>query len=69
MIKIIAVLCSLSAPSDCHETVVTSDEVQGLTMFDCSNVAALAKWMEGRPGQRLAGWKCQLGTRPERSGA
>lgn len=64
MIKIIAVLCSLTAPFGCRETTVTSSDIQGLSMHDCYNVAALAEWMQANHrGQRLAGWKCQIGNR------
>ena len=66
MIKILATLCRLSNPVDCHETLVTSTDYQDLTMTACLiGMPALAKWMEGYPQYRLAGWKCQLGNREE----
>jgi len=35
MIKIIAVLCSLSSPTDCHEQIVTTSDFADVTMQSC----------------------------------
>lgn len=62
MIKIIAVLCRLAAPADCHEVAVTNSDIQDLTMTACMvGVPALAEWMKQYPAHRLAGWKCSVG--------
>jgi hypothetical protein len=63
MIQIIAVLCSLSSPADCHEQTVTTSDFAEITMTSClMGAPQLARWMEDHPGQRLAGWKCVIGT-------
>lgn len=64
MIKIIAVLCSLASPSDCHEQTVTSSDFADVTMQSClMGAPQLADWMKDHPAQRLAGWKCVIGQR------
>ena len=63
MIKILATLCSLST-GQCHESLVTSDAFQPLTMSDCGNMAALADWMRAHPAERLQSWKCVFGNAP-----
>jgi len=62
MIKIIAVLCSLSS-GQCHDQTVTTNEwQQSLTMSACMvGMPALAEWMKQHPAERLASWKCQIG--------
>jgi hypothetical protein len=65
MIKILAVICSIAG--NCHEVQVTSTDYQEMSMSDCFNIAALAKWMsENHPNDRLASWKCVLGKHEER---
>ena len=62
MIKIIAVLCRLAAPENCHETLVTSSDFADVSLQSClMGAPQLAKWMEGRPGYRLAAWRCSIG--------
>lgn len=64
MIKILATLCSLAAPADCHEVIVTTSDYQDLTMTACMvGAPALAEWMKQHPAERLASWKCQIGSR------
>lgn len=66
MIKIIAVLCSLASPADCHEQVVTTSDFAEITMQSClMGAPQLAEWMKDHPAQRLAGWKCVIGQRGE----
>jgi len=66
MIAIIAVLCSLSSPSDCHEQTVTTSDFENISLQSClMGAPQLAEWMKEHPGQRLAGWKCVIG-KPER---
>jgi hypothetical protein len=63
MIQIIAVLCSLSSPAVCHEQTVTTSDFADVTMTSClMGAPQLAEWMKEHPGQRLAGWKCVIGT-------
>lgn len=67
MITIIAVLCSLSAPSACREQVVTTSDFADVSMQSClMGAPQLAEWMKQHPGDRLAGWKCVLGKRDQR---
>ena len=68
MIKIIAMLCSLASPTDCHEQVVTTSDFAEVTMQSClMGAPQLADWMKDHPAQRLAGWKCVFGQRGERT--
>jgi hypothetical protein len=54
MIKIIAVLCSLSSPADCHEVTVTSDFAE-VSMQSClMGAPRLAEWMQKHPAERLS---------------
>ena len=62
MIKIIATLCSLAQPTNCHEQVITTSDYADLNMSGCMvGMPAIAKWMNQHPAERLAGWKCQIG--------
>jgi hypothetical protein len=62
VIKIIAVLCSLSAPSSCHEQTVTSSDFTDVSMQSClMGAPQLAEWMRQHPAERLAGWRCVMG--------
>ncbi len=67
MIKIIAVLCSLSSPTDCHEQVVTTSDFAEISMQSCMMGAPqLAQWMSQHPTERLAKWRCVIGKRDGR---
>ncbi|MET3972829.1 hypothetical protein ABIB94_007914 [Bradyrhizobium sp. JR7.2] len=56
MIKIIAVLCSLSSPANCHEQTVTTSDFADVSMQSClMGAPQLAEWMN------LAGWRCVIG--------
>jgi len=62
MIRIIAVLCSLSSPTDCHEQVVTTSDIADVTMQSCLiGAPQLAAWMAQHPAERLAAWRCTIG--------
>ena len=62
MIKIIAVLCSLSSPADCHDQIVTTSEVADVSMQSClMGAPQLAEWMKQHPAERLAAWRCVVG--------
>lgn len=62
MIQIIAVLCSLSAPTDCREQTVTTSDFEAITMTSClMGAPQLAEWLKEHPSQRLARWKCVIG--------
>jgi hypothetical protein len=62
MISIIAVLCSLSSPTDCHEQTVTTSDFENISLQSClMGAPQLAEWMKDHPGQRLARWKCVIG--------
>ena len=64
MIKIIAVLCSLSSPTNCHEQLVTSSDFAEVSMQSClMGAPQLAEWMNQHPAERLAAWRCVIGNR------
>ena len=46
MIKIIAVLCSLSSPANCREQTVTTSDFADVSMQSClMGAPQLAEWM------------------------
>ncbi|KRR10166.1 hypothetical protein CQ12_39890 [Bradyrhizobium jicamae] len=65
MIKIIAVLCSLSSPTNCRasptncrEQVVTTSDFADVSMQSClMGAPQLAEWMNQHPAERLAAWQ------------
>ena len=62
MIKIIAVLCSLASPSNCHEQLVTSSDFEQISVQSClMGAPQLAEWMNQHPAERLAAWRCVIG--------
>ena len=62
MIKIIAVLCSLCSPANCHEQIVTTSNFADISMQSCLiGVPQLADWMQQHPAERLAAWRCVIG--------
>ena len=64
MIAIIAVLCSLSSPANCHEQTVTTSDVADVSMQSClMGAPQLADWMKQHPAERLATWRCIIGKR------
>jgi hypothetical protein len=63
VIKIIAVLCSLAAPADCREQTVTTSDFANVSVQSClMGAPQLADWMRGHPAERLAAWRCVLGS-------
>jgi hypothetical protein len=67
VIKIIAVLCSLSAPADCHEQIVTTSDFAEVSMQWClMGAPQLAEWMKQHPAERLASWRCAIGNQDGR---
>jgi hypothetical protein len=66
VIKIVAVLCSLSSPAECREQTVTTSDFADVSMQSCMMGAPqLADWMK-HPAERLAGWRCEFGKREGR---
>jgi len=62
MIKIVAVLCSLSSPADCHEQIVTTSDFADVSMQSCLiGMPQLAEWMKQHPAEHLAAWRCVIG--------
>ncbi|MCK1732812.1 hypothetical protein IVA79_02320 [Bradyrhizobium sp. 138] len=62
MIKIIAVLCSLASPSNCHEQIVTTSDFAEISVQSClMGAPQLADWMNQHPAERLAAWRCVIG--------
>jgi hypothetical protein len=67
MIAIIAVLCSLSAPANCHEQTVTTSDFTEVSMQSCLiGAPQLADWMRQHPTERLAAWRCVIGKQDRR---
>jgi hypothetical protein len=67
VIKIIAVLCNLSAPANCHEQTVTTPDFADVSMQSClMGAPQLAEWMNLHPAERLAGWRCVVGKQDSR---
>ena len=67
MIKVVAVLCGLSSPTNCHEQTVTTSDFVGVSMQSClMGAPQLAEWMNQHPAERLAGWRCVLGKQDDR---
>ncbi|MGL9622135.1 hypothetical protein QRQ56_29545 [Bradyrhizobium sp. U531] len=67
MIKIIAVLCSLASPSNCHEQLVTSSDFAEVSVQSClMGAPQLADWMSQHPAERLAAWRCVIGNQARR---
>jgi hypothetical protein len=67
VIKIIAVLCSLTSPTNCHEQTVTTSEFADISMQSClMGVPQLAEWMKQHPAERLASWRCTSGNHEAR---
>jgi hypothetical protein len=64
MIKIIAVLCSLSSPTNCSEQTVTTSDFADISIQSCLiGAPQLAGWMRQHPAERLAAWRCVIGER------
>jgi hypothetical protein len=62
VIKIIAVLCSLAAPANCHEQTVTTSDFADVSMQSClMGAPQLADWMKQHPVERLAAWRYVVG--------
>ncbi|MBB4372607.1 MULTISPECIES: hypothetical protein [Bradyrhizobium] len=62
MIKIIAVLCSLASPTNCHEQIVTTSDFAQVSVQSClMGAPQLAEWMNQHPAERLAAWRCVIG--------
>jgi hypothetical protein len=62
VIKVIAVLCSLGTPANCHEQIVTTSDFAGVSMQSClMGAPQLADWMKQHPADRLAAWRCVIG--------
>ncbi|QIG94122.1 hypothetical protein [Bradyrhizobium sp. 6(2017)] len=62
MIAIIALLCSLSSPTNCHEQTVTTSDFAEVSVQSCMMGAPqLADWMKQHPAERLAAWRCVIG--------
>ena len=62
MIKIIAVLCSLSSPANCYERFVTTSDFADVSVQSClMGAPQLADWMKQHPAERLAAWRCVIG--------
>jgi len=67
VIKIIAVLCSLSSPANCREQTVTTSDFANVSMQSClMGAPQLAEWMKQHPAERLAAWRCVIGKQDDR---
>jgi hypothetical protein len=62
VIKIIAVLCSLSSPTNCYERIVTTSDFADVSMQSClMGAPQLADWTKQHPAERLSAWRCVIG--------
>jgi hypothetical protein len=62
VIKIIAVLCSLTFPANCRELTVSTSDFADVSMQSClMGAPQLADWMKQHPTERLAAWRCVIG--------
>ena len=62
MIKIIAVLCSIASPTNCHEQIVTTSDFAEVSVQSClMGAPQLADWMKQHPVERLAAWRYVVG--------
>src|ERR1700722_13824917 len=60
-IEIIAVLCSLSSPENCHRETVTTSDFAEVSIQSClMGAPQLAKWMKQHPAEVLAAWRCVI---------
>jgi hypothetical protein len=67
MIAIVAVLCSVSSPANCHEQTVTTSDFADVSMQSCLiGAPQLADWMNQHPTERLAAWRCVFGKKDNR---
>jgi len=67
VIKIIAVLCSLASPTNCHEQIVTTSDFAEVSVQSClMGAPQLADWMNQHPAERLAAWRCVIGQQARR---
>lgn len=58
MMKVIAIICSLTT-NVCREETVTNSDLSDITMNKCEiGMPALADWMSRYPTYRLQSWKC-----------
>lgn len=64
MMAIIAVLCSVSFPADCHERTVTTSDFADVSMQSClMGAQQLADWMNQHPTERPCGMALPDGRR------
>jgi hypothetical protein len=69
VIRIIAMLCSLSFPTNYHEQTLTTSDFADVSMQSCRTGAPqLAEWMKQHPAERLAACRCVIG-KQDRNGA
>jgi hypothetical protein len=62
VITVIAVLCSLVSPENCHEQIVTTSDLAEISIQSCLMAAPqVADWMKQHPADRLAAWRCVIG--------
>lgn len=65
MIKLVATLCRLASPFDCHDQAVTSNT----SMSECMlAVRSLGDWSQQFPAYEVRGWKCQAGSKATERG-
>lgn len=72
MVKLIAVLCSLANPANCHEETVVKAGFDALPMTTCmmgdqALAAYIADWLQDRPQYKLDKLKCEIGEHNVRS--
>ena len=73
MIKIVAILCSLTSPADCHDYPVTSGSFGNISIPACMMGAPelhdmLVDIVKDHPNERVASWRCEMGERVKKQG-
>lgn len=70
MIKVIAILCKLASPNDCHEAIVTTSDLDNVTSKSCQvGMPQLAAFMADYPTYRLIRWRCEPLNAPQKEHA
>lgn len=59
-VKIIATICSLAAPDNCHDQIVTTSAYADVSQKSCQvGMPQLAAFMAEHPQYFLGGWRCE----------
>lgn len=66
-VKVVALLCSLASPDNCHWQTVTTSDFSDVSAQGCKvGMPQLAEFMSHYPAHFLKRWRCEEGNVPER---